>query len=180
MAVESPVASRSLASAGSAPIGATGLATLRRLRPVILPMATAVAFLTLWQAVVEAFQVPAVVLPPPSVIARELAIAFPTLMHHALPATLDTLAEFTAAAVLGIGIAVALTYSPLLRHAIYPQSGRIPARPEDRAGAAVRRLVRDQQRVTDRLRRFYELFPGGDLGRSRVCRHRGGGGCAAR
>jgi NitT/TauT family transport system permease protein len=93
---------------------------LSRLRPVILPLATAAAFLALWQALVAAFQVPTVVLPPPTAIAAELVRAWPILLHHALPTTLDSLTAFFAAGLLGVGLATALTYSPVLRDTLYP------------------------------------------------------------
>jgi NitT/TauT family transport system permease protein len=44
----------------------------------------------------------------------------PTLLAQAIPTTRDTLLAFSAASVLGIGLAVALTYSRLLRDALYP------------------------------------------------------------
>lgn len=92
----------------------------RHLRPVILPLLTAAAFLGLWQALVGAFQVPAVILPPPTMIAGELVRAWPTLLYHAVPTTLDSLTAFFTAALLGVGLATALAYSPLLRDTIYP------------------------------------------------------------
>jgi NitT/TauT family transport system permease protein len=93
---------------------------LRRARPVILPAAAAALVLIAWQIVVTRFQVPAVVLPAPSEIAVELWRLFPLLTRHALPTTLDTLIAFALATGLGIGIAVVLTYSRLLRDMLYP------------------------------------------------------------
>jgi NitT/TauT family transport system permease protein len=44
----------------------------------------------------------------------------PLLLHHAVPTTLDSLMAFFAATALGVGLAVTITYSPLLRDMLYP------------------------------------------------------------
>jgi NitT/TauT family transport system permease protein len=93
---------------------------LRQLRPLLLPLATAAALLCVWQVVVRALHVPAVVLPPPSDIGHELWRALPTLLHHAVPTTLDSVMAFSTASALGIALAVAITYSPFLRDMLYP------------------------------------------------------------
>jgi len=93
---------------------------LRQLRPVILPLATAGMVLLLWQLVVTAMRIRAVILPPPVEIAAELWRNLPILLHHAIPTTLDSLMAFTLATALGVGLAVAITYSPLLRDTLYP------------------------------------------------------------
>jgi len=93
---------------------------LRQLRPVILPVATAGTVLLLWQIAVTALRVPAVILPPPTNIAAELWRVFPILLHHAVPTTLDSLMAFALATALGVGLAIALTYSRLLYDTLYP------------------------------------------------------------
>jgi len=93
---------------------------LRQLRPVILPLATAGTALLIWQVVVTAMRIPVVILPPPVEIAAELLRNLPILLHHAIPTTLDSLMAFTLATALGVGLAVAITYSPLLRDTLYP------------------------------------------------------------
>jgi NitT/TauT family transport system permease protein len=93
---------------------------LRRLGPVALPIATAAAFLGVWQITVMSLHVPAVILPTPLQIAAELFRTLPILLVQAVPTTLDSLVAFSLAAVLGIGLAVVITYSPLLRDTLYP------------------------------------------------------------
>jgi len=93
---------------------------LRQLRPVILPLATAGTAMLIWQVVVTAMRIPVVILPPPVEIAAELLRNLPILLHHAIPTTLDSLMAFTLATALGVGLAVAITYSPLLRDTLYP------------------------------------------------------------
>ena len=103
-----------------APIGAANLPSLRRLRPVILPIATAGALLTLWQIACIVLRIPHVILPAPTEIAAQLWHILPTLLREAVSTTLDSLAAFALATLLGVGLAVALTYSPLIRDTLYP------------------------------------------------------------
>src|SRR5216683_7013203 len=110
----------------------------------------AAALLLVWQIVVTARNIPAVVLPPPVEIAHELWPVLPVLLRHAVPTTLDSLMAFFTASALGIGLAVAITYSPFLRDMLYPNLVFFQL-PKGRAGAAVRRLAWDQQRVARRL-----------------------------
>jgi NitT/TauT family transport system permease protein len=94
--------------------------SLRRARPVVLPIATAAATLLLWQFAAVRLQISAVILPAPVEIAHELWRALPVLINQAGPTALDTLLAFAVAAVLGVGLAVVITYSPLLRDTLYP------------------------------------------------------------
>jgi NitT/TauT family transport system permease protein len=118
MTAEYPVAPRIV----SPPVWPVDKALLvaRRLRPVILPAVTAAAVLLVWQIVVTALGIPAVILPPPVEIAHELWRVLPVLLHHALPTTLDALMAFFTASTLGIGLAIVITYSPFLRDMLYP------------------------------------------------------------
>jgi len=93
---------------------------LRQLRPVILPVATAAAVLVVWQVIVAAARVPAVILPTPLEVAHELWRVLPVLLRHAVPTTLDSLMAFFTASALGVGLAIAITYSPFLCDMLYP------------------------------------------------------------
>jgi len=93
---------------------------LRQLRPVILPAVTAAAALLVWQIVVTALRIPAVIFPPPVEIAYELWRVLPALLHHALPTTLDSVMAFFTASALGIGLAIVITYLPFLRDMLHP------------------------------------------------------------
>jgi NitT/TauT family transport system permease protein len=121
MTVETTTASSTMAAALARlpPFGAS-LSSLWQLRPVILPIATAVLFLALWQGVVVAFHVPHVILPTPTDIAEELWRNFPVLLRQAVPTTLDSVTAFAVATVLGVAIAIAVAYSPLVRDTLYP------------------------------------------------------------
>jgi NitT/TauT family transport system permease protein len=76
--------------------------------------------LLIWQILVTALRIPAVILPPPVEIATELWRMLPVLLRHAVPTTLDSLMAFSLATALGIGLAAAITNSPLLRDTLYP------------------------------------------------------------
>jgi NitT/TauT family transport system permease protein len=89
-------------------------------RPIILPVATALACLAVWQAVVMAFRIPSVLLPAPTEVVHELVTLWPVLLRHAAPTGIESVAAFVIASVLGIVIAFAITYSPLLRDMLYP------------------------------------------------------------
>jgi NitT/TauT family transport system permease protein len=110
----------SVASARLAGKAALSRPRLRRLRPVVLPLVTAAAVLLVWQIVVTVLRIPAVILPPPVAIGHELWRVLPVLLHHAVPTTLDTLMAFFTASALGVGLAIAIAYSPFLRDMIYP------------------------------------------------------------
>lgn len=121
MTIELRAGARAPAAPGRlVPLGATSLPSLGRLRPVILPLATAGAGLALWQGVCTLFQVPPVILPTPSEIGVELWRILPLLLHQAVPTTLDSLTAFALATVLGVVLAIAITYSPLIRDTFYP------------------------------------------------------------
>jgi len=111
-----------IAIAPARPAGKAALTgpRLSRVRPVILPLVTAAAVLLVWQIVVTARRIPSVILPSPVEIGHELWGAFPVLLHHAVPTTLDSLMAFFSASVLGIGLAIVIIYSPFLRDMLYP------------------------------------------------------------
>jgi NitT/TauT family transport system permease protein len=93
---------------------------LRRARTIVLPIATAAVLLLLWQFAAVRLHIPAVLLPTPIQIAQAMWDALPALISQSVPTALDTLLAFALAAVLGIGLAVVITYSPLLRDTLYP------------------------------------------------------------
>ncbi|HTQ33419.1 MAG TPA: ABC transporter permease [Stellaceae bacterium] len=116
MTVET-IVSRTMALA---PFGAARPTTLRQLRPVILPVATTGAVLFVWQLVCILFHIPHVILPTPTEIAGEVWNLLPTLLKQALPTTLDSIVSFFVATAMGIGLAIAVTYSPLIRDTLFP------------------------------------------------------------
>jgi NitT/TauT family transport system permease protein len=93
---------------------------LDRLRPLLLPVAFGAGLLLLWQALVVVFGYPKVILPAPSDICAALVEDFAVIWQQSVPTVRDTLAGFALAAVFGVGLASLLSFSRLLRDAIYP------------------------------------------------------------
>jgi NitT/TauT family transport system permease protein len=91
-----------------------------RLRPLLLPTAFAAGLLLTWQAVVLVFGYPKVILPAPSDIFAALTDNFGMIWQQTVPTVRDTLAGFALAAIFGIGLASLLSFSRLLRDAVYP------------------------------------------------------------
>jgi NitT/TauT family transport system permease protein len=93
---------------------------LRRNAPVILPVATALAVLAIWQAVVILFEIPRVILPAPSEIGTHFVTNFPALLNHARYTGLEALAAFLLATMAGAVIAGLMATFPLVREMLQP------------------------------------------------------------
>ena len=92
----------------------------RMLRIVLLPLGFAVATIALWQIVCQMFHVPPILLPPPSAVGAVLRDNYGILLNETLPTLSESILGFIVASVLGVAIAVALTFSPWIREAVYP------------------------------------------------------------
>lgn len=86
-----------------------------------LPIGVAALALGAWELLVRVLDVPPVLLPPPS---RVLAVyAGPDgarLLENALPTGAQTVSGFAFAALLGVLVAIAITYSQALKEAVHP------------------------------------------------------------
>ena len=91
-----------------------------RLRGVILPTLLALSVLLVWEVSVRLGSIPSVILPAPSEIARVIFEQHEILFRHAVPTILESAGGFVIASVLGIMLAVWLSYSPIARDALYP------------------------------------------------------------
>ena len=109
-----------LTTAAPADVGAPAGTGLERLRPAILPLAFAGALLVAWQAACVLGGYPKVILPAPSDVLAALVENFAEICRQAVPTVRDTLAGFALATVLGIAVAALMTFSRLLKQAIYP------------------------------------------------------------
>jgi NitT/TauT family transport system permease protein len=89
-------------------------------RPVILPLATALVGLAAWEGYVRIRRIPSAILPPPTEVLETLVAVRGLLIEHAWPTTVETVAGFFLAAVVGIVVAIAITYSRPIREALYP------------------------------------------------------------
>jgi NitT/TauT family transport system permease protein len=95
----------------------TGLANLRG---IALPVALAAIVLVGWQLAVTLGHVPPVILPSPVSITKYIIDRYDILLMHAIPTTLESAAAFVLATLLGIALAIIITYSQIAREALYP------------------------------------------------------------
>lgn len=115
LAASSYVVAPRPADEGSRP--ASGIAIPARF---VVPALVAMLVLLLWQVLVSAFHVPAVVLPTPLEIMAVFGRAGPLLLKNAVPTTVDVVTGFAIATAAGIGLSVLMAASRVLREAIYP------------------------------------------------------------
>jgi NitT/TauT family transport system permease protein len=92
----------------------------RVLRLVILPVGFALAAIAIWQILCQALHIPPVLLPPPSDVWTVLRDNYAILFGEALPTLNESIASFVVASVLGVGLAISLTFSAWVREALYP------------------------------------------------------------
>ena len=93
---------------------------LRRSRPVLLPAITAILALSAWEFVVRYNDIPQVILPAPSAVFDTIVSNFGLLMFHTWQTASEAAAGLVLAIVCGVSLGMALTYSPLLRDAMFP------------------------------------------------------------
>lgn len=86
----------------------------------LLPIATLVALLLLWELGVRVFRIPTFVLPAPSAIALEAWAARARLPAHTWTTLWESLAGFGLSIAIGVPLAVFISASRLLRNTIYP------------------------------------------------------------
>jgi NitT/TauT family transport system permease protein len=91
-----------------------------QVRLVFLPIVAAMFVIGCWEAIVRIKNISNALLPAPSAIALRLVDTLPFLLRQAIPTTLETIASFLISFVLGIGLAVLICKSRLVRDALYP------------------------------------------------------------
>jgi len=89
-------------------------------RSVVLPLLLAGAVLLLWELGVRLGGVPEVILPAPTRILAIVLDKRDILLRHAWPTILESAGGFVLSSLLGIGLAILLSYSRLAREALYP------------------------------------------------------------
>jgi len=90
------------------------------MRSILLPIMLAISVLALWELLVRLNNIPQVILPAPSAILKIISAQHEILLRHAVPTVLEAAGGFLIASVLGITLAVWLSYSRLAREALYP------------------------------------------------------------
>ncbi|HLI12053.1 MAG TPA: ABC transporter permease [Alphaproteobacteria bacterium] len=110
-------------SENGAPIG-RGAGLLSRgfgeTRGIVLPVAVAAFVVIAWQLAVDIGHVPSVILPSPLEVLRTIGEERRILLKHAIPTTSESALGFAIASLLGIVLAIMITYSQILKEALYP------------------------------------------------------------
>ena len=90
-------------------------------RGALLPVGVALLALAAWELLVRVFQVPEVLLPPPSRVLQVYAgPGAAAIAENALPTGVQAVSGFAFAALLGVAVAIAITYSNALKEALHP------------------------------------------------------------
>src|SRR6202030_460137 len=89
-------------------------------RSVLLPLGFAVLVTFAWEILCGLTRISPLLLPPPSAVWTVLSENSEILFQHALPTTIETLVSFGLATLLGVALAVAITFSAWVREALYP------------------------------------------------------------
>ena len=87
---------------------------------LVLPVATAFAFLIAWQAIAVYGHISPTILPPPTMVLEQLVDNFWLILKHTIPTTYETLLAFAISIPLGIALAALMVYSKLAYQALYP------------------------------------------------------------
>src|SRR5260221_3241951 len=103
------------------PLGGSEPGGWRRIgRSVLLPLGFAVSATIAWEIRCRVTRISPVLLPPPSAVWGVLSENSEILLQHALPTTIETVVSFGLATLLGVALAVAITFSAWVREALYP------------------------------------------------------------
>ena len=89
-------------------------------RSFIAPGLLLLVFFFLWELLVDSLEIPHYILPPPSRIMTVMVLKGGLLFQHALVTLLEVIAGFSIALVVGIGLALLIFYSPIMKRALYP------------------------------------------------------------
>jgi NitT/TauT family transport system permease protein len=89
-------------------------------RTTLYPLFAVVGFLVVWEVSVRVFKVSPFLLPPPTRVFGEIATHGGTLLRHAGATLSVILVGFTISVVVGIPLALAVSFWPLFRRTVYP------------------------------------------------------------
>jgi NitT/TauT family transport system permease protein len=97
------------------------VSTLKRLLgETVVPAATLLAALLVWEAATHLLRVPRFIMPAPSAILGEGWDWRYRFLEHTWVTLYETLGGFALSMVVGVPLAVMIVYSPILRGALYP------------------------------------------------------------
>ena len=89
-------------------------------RGVLMPLGFAALATVGWEILCRMTRISPLLLPPPSAVWAVLSENYEILFQQALPTTIETLVSFGLATLLGVALAIAITFSTWIRKALYP------------------------------------------------------------
>src|SRR6201990_1287287 len=89
-------------------------------RGVLLPLGFAALATVGWEFLCRMTRISPLLLPPPSAVWTVLSENYEILFQQALPTTIETVVSFGLAPLLGVALAIAITFSAWIREALYP------------------------------------------------------------
>jgi NitT/TauT family transport system permease protein len=90
------------------------------LRPVVVPLAAVLLLFAVWEAGVRGFGIPEYILPAPSAIYVATMEAQGTMLRHTGSTLITILLGFGISIVISLPLAILVTSSPTVAHAVYP------------------------------------------------------------
>lgn len=90
------------------------------LRPVVVPTLAVIALFVVWEFVVKAFGIPEYILPAPTAIYAATMEAREVMLGHTLSTLTTIMLGFILSIVVSLPLAVLVTASPNIAHAVYP------------------------------------------------------------
>jgi NitT/TauT family transport system permease protein len=94
--------------------------TGRSWQRTLLPIALLVSIGVLWELAARFTDVPQYILPAPTAIADRLVRSWALLVDHSIVTLTEIIIGFVLGVVLGLGLAIPIAYSPLVRNTLYP------------------------------------------------------------
>jgi NitT/TauT family transport system permease protein len=90
------------------------------LRPVVVPLVAVLVLFAVWEVAVRGFAIPEYILPTPSAIYVATMEAQETMLRHTGSTLITILLGFGISIVISLPLAILVTSSPTVAHAVYP------------------------------------------------------------
>ena len=90
------------------------------LRPVVVPALAVIALFVVWEFAVRAFGIPEYILPAPTAIYAATMEAWEVMVRHTVSTLTTIMLGFVISIIISLPLAVLVTSSPNVAHAVYP------------------------------------------------------------